>query len=319
MRIVSAEELARILDYPDIVEAIRDMFRSGCEMPTRHHHTVKAPDGPDATLLLMPAWRTGQHIGIKIVTIFPGNGDKGLPAVMGNYLLLDGTTGSPVAMLDGQELTVRRTACASALAADYLARTDCHRLLMVGTGAMAPHLIQAHAAVRPITEVSVWGRSPDKALALAKRLDEGRLSVRHAPDLAAAVAEADVISCATLATEPLVRGAWLAPGQHIDLVGAFTPKMRESDDEAIRRSRVFVDTRDGALAEGGDIMQPIQSGALAPGDIQGDLYQLCRNEVPGRGSNDEITLFKSTGAALEDLAAAELAHQKLSDPRHATA
>lgn len=313
MRIVSADDLSRVLDYGSLADAIADMFRSDCEMPVRHHHTVETTDGPDATLLLMPAWRVNRHIGVKIVTIFPGNGAKGLPAVMGNYLLMDGTTGQPVAMLDGQELTVRRTAAASALAARYLAREDSRTLLMVGTGAMAPHLVHAHATVRPITDVLIWGRSPDKAAGLAKLLDESRLSVRHATDLAAAVGEADIISCATLSADPLVQGRWLKPGQHVDLVGAFTPAMRESDDEAVRRARVYVDTRDGALTEGGDVVQPIRDGVIAAEDIQGDLYQLTRGEVAGRGSADEITLFKATGAALEDLAAAELAYHALAD------
>ncbi|MDJ0950792.1 MAG: ornithine cyclodeaminase family protein [Alphaproteobacteria bacterium] len=313
MRIVSAEELSQILDYGALVDAIADAFRAGCEMPVRHHHTV-ATDGADGTLLLMPAWRVGGFIGVKVVTIFPDNGARGLPAVMGNYFLMDANSGAPVALLDGQELTVRRTASASALAARYLARKDSHRLLMVGTGAMAPHLVHAHATVRPITEVMVWGRNPEKAGALAEWLDESRLSVRQAPDLEAAVAEADVISCATLAVEPLVRGAWLRPGQHLDLVGAFTPEMRETDDDAVRRARVYVDTREGALVEGGDVVRPIRDGVISAEDVQGDLYQLSRGEVAGRGDAQEITLFKSTGAALEDLAAAELAHRRLATP-----
>lgn len=311
MRIVTAEELAEVLDYRALVEALRAAFQSECELPARHHHAVETPDGPEATLLLMPAWRTGGRIGIKVVTVFPGNGEKGLPAVMGNYLLLDGLTGTPLAILEGQELTARRTAAASALAADYLARAESRRLLMVGTGAMAPHLVQAHAAVRPITHVAVWGRSPEKAAALARRLDESRLLVRHAPDLEAAVREADVISCATLATEPLVRGAWLRPGQHLDLVGAFTPGMRESDDEAVRRARVYVDTREGGLKEAGDIVQAIAAGVITADDLAGDLFELTRGQAAGRGGDDEITLFKSTGTALEDLAAAELAVSRL--------
>jgi ornithine cyclodeaminase len=319
MRIFDADETHALLDYRELVGALRDMFRAGCELPVRHHHTIATDDGPDATLLLMPAWQTGQHVGVKVVTVFPGNGARNLPAVMGNYFLLDGSTGAPLALIDGQALTARRTGAASALAADYLARKDASRLLMVGTGALAPHLVRAHATVRPIREVAVWGRTPEKARRLASELDGRGLAVRHAPDLEAAVGEADIISCATMTIEPLIRGAWLRPGQHLDLVGGFTPAMREADDEAARRARVYVDTRDGALTEAGDVVQPVAGGVIAAEDVAGDLFELTRGEVAGRGAEDEITFFKSVGSALEDLAAARLANGKSSDQRGETA
>ncbi|MEI9983267.1 MAG: hypothetical protein WDN69_08715 [Aliidongia sp.] len=164
------------------------MFRSGCTVPVRHHHTVPAGSGqPDATLLIMPAWQVGKHIGVKLATVFPSNGEKSLPAVMGAYLLLDGGTGAPIAMIDGPALTLRRTAAASALAASYLARPDAERLLLVGTGALIPHLLAAHAAVRPIHNVLIWGRDQDKAARLAHRLDRRDLRVTSTTDLAGAV------------------------------------------------------------------------------------------------------------------------------------
>jgi ornithine cyclodeaminase len=175
---------------------------------------------------------------------------------------------------------------------------------------LAPYLIMAHASVRPICNVLIWGRSPDKAARLAKRLDRPDFRVAATDDLEAAARGAHVISCATLSKDPLVRGDWLQPGQHLDLVGAFRPDMRESDDTAIRRARVFVDTRDGALAEAGDIVQPIESGVLDPDDVAGDLFDLTRGERAGRRFYDQITLFKSVGTALEDLAAAELAAER---------
>lgn len=307
MQMIPADEVERRLDYPRLIEALRAMFRDGCEVPVRHHHTIGVNDGPAATLLLMPAWQTGGHIGVKVATVFPGNGAKGLPGVMASYLLLDGTTGAPVALLDGAALTARRTACASALAADYLARPDAAHLLMVGTGALAPHLIRAHAAVRPITRVTVWGRSPDKARALAEAVGRDGLSAAAADFLEDAVGRADIISCATMAVDPLVEGAWLKPGQHLDLVGGFTPDMREADDEAVRRARVYVDTRDGALKEAGDLVQPVANGVITPKDVAGDLFELTRGEAEGRRSADEITFFKSVGTALEDLAAARMA------------
>ncbi|HEX9769720.1 MAG TPA: ornithine cyclodeaminase family protein [Kiloniellales bacterium] len=310
MRILSAADVEGALDWDSLVERLRRAFRRGAEVPVRHHHEIANPGGADGTLLLMPAWQAGRHIGIKIVTIFPDNDSRGLPSVMGAYLLLDGKSGAPIALLDGPMLTVKRTAAASALASSYLSRPDCERLLMVGTGSLAPYLVMAHAAVRPICNVLIWGRSPDKAIRLARRLDRPDFRVAATEDLEAAVRGAHVVSCATLSKDPLIRGDWLQPGQHLDLVGAFRPDMRECDDAAVRRARVFVDTRAGALAEAGDIVQPIESGALDPADIAGDLFELTRGERAGRRYYDQITLFKSVGTALEDLAAAELAAER---------
>ena len=307
MRIISAAELEAVLGFDLLIERLRKMFRTGCEVPARHHHTVPTFGQHAATLLLMPAWQVGRHIGVKIVTVFPENGEKSLPAVMGAYMLLDAKTGTPLALLDGPALTVKRTAAASALAASYLARSDASRLLMVGTGALAPYLILAHATVRPIRDVLIWGRSGAKAERLAKALHRKGLSVAATDDLEGAVRGADVVSCATLAREPLIHGAWLAEGCHLDLVGGFTPEMREADDEAIMRSRVFVDTMDGATVEAGDIVQPLQHGVLSRDDIAGDLFALTRGERAGRRYYNQITLFKSVGTALEDLAAAQLA------------
>ncbi|WP_421996666.1 ornithine cyclodeaminase family protein [Reyranella sp.] len=326
MRILPAAEVDAALDDLALIDRLDALFRAGCEMPTRHHHTIAAPNGAgsaDATLLLMPAWTRGSsagpatgRVGIKVVTVFPDNGRRSLPSIYGQYLLLDGATGAPLALLDGTMLTKRRTACASGLASRYLSRPDARRLLVIGTGALAPQLARVHARVRPIEEIVVWGRRPEAAEALAESLASslppalGRpVTVRAATDRQQAVAEADIVSCATLSSTPLVEGAWLREGQHLDLVGAFTPRMRESDDRAVQRARIYVDTRAGALKEGGDIVQPLASGAIGEGDVVADLFELCRGERPGRAAGDatSITLFKSVGAALEDLAAAELA------------
>jgi len=306
MRIVPASDVEAALDFESLVERLRQAFRRDIEVPVRHHHDIKNPLGPEGTLLLMPAWQTGRHIGIKTVTIFPDNGEKSLPAVMGVYMLLDGTTGQPQALIDGPTLTVKRTAAASALASSYLSRPDCERLLMVGTGALAPHLVLAHAAVRPICNVLIWGRNAEKAAKLAKSLNRKDFRVDHTTDLEEAVRGAHVISCATLSRVPLIKGEWLAPGQHLDLVGAFKPDMRESDNTCVRRARIFVDTREGACKESGDIAQPLTDGVLDPEDIAGDLFELTRGDRAGRRYYDQITLFKSVGTAIEDLAAAQL-------------
>jgi len=307
MRVIGPSEVHAALDWEQLIEALRQIFRTGCTVPVRHHHTVPVGGGdPDATLLLMPAWQVGKHIGVKLATVFPSNGEKSLPAVMGTYLLLDGRTGSPIALIDGPALTLRRTAAASALAASYLARPDAERLLLVGTGALIPHLLAAHAAVRPIHNVLVWGRDSDKAARLAHRLDRRDLRVTSTTDLAGAVRGADIVSCATLSKEPLIRGEWLPKGVHLDLVGGFTPEMREADDDCVSRARVFVDTREGASKESGDIVQPLENGRLSPDDIAGDLIELARGSRAGRRFYDQITLFKSVGTAQEDLAAAML-------------
>lgn len=319
MKILSATEVDAALDDLALIDRLDALFRAGCEMPVRHHHKIAEPVGPgsaDATLLLMPAWTrgSGSHLGIKVVTVFPDNGRRSLPSIFGQYLLLDGATGETVAMLDGTMLTKRRTACASGLASRYLSRPDARRLLMIGTGALAPQLIRVHAKVRPIEEVAIWGRRPEQAARLAKELSLSQalsrpIGVRAVTDRRQAIGEADIISCATLSSTPLVEGDWLHEGQHVDLVGAYTPQMRESDDNAVRRARVYVDTRAGALKEGGDVVQPLANGTIGESDVIGDLYELARGQRPGRASDDatSITLFKSVGAALEDLAAAELA------------
>jgi ornithine cyclodeaminase len=309
MRILSADDLADVLTFPRLIEALRKAFRSDVVTPERHHHTIARPGAPAATLLLMPAWTdaAGGYVGVKIASVYPGNAARGLPSVMASYVLMDGDTGAPLALIDGGALTLWRTAAASVLAASYLARPDASRLVMVGAGALAPYLIAAHAGARPVAQVLIWNRNPGRAEKLAASLTGRTYAVEAVADLEAAVRAADIVSCATLSSEPLVKGDWLQPGAHLDLVGAFTPAMRESDDAAVRRARVYVDTRAGALAEAGDIVQPLKSGVIAEADICGDLFDLCRGAVEGRRSAEEITLFKSVGTALEDLAAASLA------------
>jgi ornithine cyclodeaminase/alanine dehydrogenase-like protein (mu-crystallin family) len=316
---ISADDIDRALTFPGLVATLRAAFKAGAIQPVRHHHTVERPAGSASTLLLMPAWTdfsaidssSEGFIGVKVVTVSPDNNAIGKPAVMGVYLLLDGITGEPRALIDGQRLTLWRTACASALAADFLARKDASKLLVIGAGALAPFLARAHAAMRPIREIRIWNRTPAGAQKTVAALAAKGLNAVATADLDAALGWADIVSSATISTTPLVKGALLKPGVHVDLVGAFTPDMRESDDDAIARARVYVDTRAGATKEAGDIVQPIRSGLLKPEAIVADLHELARGEKTGRASPDEITLFKSVGAALEDLAAATAVYRKL--------
>jgi ornithine cyclodeaminase len=312
VRTITAEEIERVLTYPALVEALREAFRAGITAPVRHHHTVPQP-GADATLLLMPAWTSGEgaFLGCKVVTVFPDNGKLSKAAVLGSYLLMSGETGEPLAAMDGTVLTRWRTAAASALASSYLSREDSAYLVMVGAGALSPHLVRAHASVRPIRRVTIWNRTRGHAVQAAFALAVGGLEVEVTDDLEAAVREADIVSCATLSATPLVRGTWLKKGCHIDLVGGFTPKMREADDDAVKKSRVYVDTRAGALKEAGDITQPLKSGVLKKDAVRGDLFDLCGGTAKGRTLGNQITLFKSVGTAIEDLAAAMLVWRAL--------
>ncbi len=307
VRFVDARLVEEVLDFPSLIDALRTTFRAGGEVPPRPHYALPAPG---ATLLLMPAWQPG-HVGVKVVSVFPGNTVRGLPSVAGLYLLLDGDTGMPRAVLDGTVLTRWRTAAASALAASFLARQEAAHLLMVGAGALAPYLIRGHAAVRPLRRVSIWNRTPERAACLAGSLKAAGFATTVVKDLKAAAGAADLIVCATLSTTPLIRGAWLKPGVHLDLVGGYTPAMRETDDTAIQRAQLFVDTRAGALREAGDLVQPLRAGLIRTEAIRADLFDLCRNTHPGRTDPAAITLFKSVGTALEDLAAARLILDRL--------
>ncbi len=313
MRIVTADDIARVLTYGALTDALEQAFRADIGVPLRHSHMIPQPSGTEAKLLLMPAWTNeGERlVGCKVVSVYPDNIKAGKPSVYGSYLLMSGDTGETLAVLDGTTLTAWRTACASALAARYLAREDAEHLVMIGAGALAPHLVRAHCAARPIKRVTLWNRTRSRAVSTAFALHAAGVEPIIADDLEAAVRTADIVSCATLSATPLVRGAWLKKGAHVDLVGAYTAKMRESDDEAVRRARVFVDTRAGAPKEAGDIAIPLKKRVIKASDIQGDLFELCRGKVKGRKRKDEITLFKSVGTAIEDLAAAMLVWQRL--------
>ncbi len=304
---VDAAQTRAALPFDRLIAALHDAFVAGAEVPLRHRHALAAPG---ASLLLMPAWQGHAALGVKIVSVFPGNGALGLNAVSSTYLLCDGATRRHLAVLDGNEITARRTAAASALAGRFLAREDARSLLVVGSGHVAGLLAQAWAAVRPIATVAVWNVRPEGARRLAEALRQDGIDAVATEDLERATGAADIVSCATLSKDALIEGRWLRPGTHLDLIGGYLPTMREADDEAIRRSRVFVDTP-AALTEAGDITQPVAAGVLAPTDIAGALATLCRDESVNRRSADEITLFKSVGSAIEDLAAANLVHSTL--------
>jgi ornithine cyclodeaminase len=304
MRIIDQTETSQRLPAPTLVEALEAMFIEGCEVPLRHSHKIDNQAGEaNGTVLLMPAWQSGGKLGIKTVSIFPNNSRVGLPGLHSTYILFDANTGVPLAMLDGDTITSRRTAAASSLAARFLSREDSTSLLLLGSGRVGSLIPQAYAAVRGIQRVMVWERTPGNAAMLVDNLNRNGFAASVVTDLERSVAEADIVSCATLATSPLVMGKWLRPGTHLDLIGGFTPAMRESDNDCYVGTSVFIDT-DEALLKAGDLLEPINAGVFAPQLVKARLEQLCRRQHPGRQSRDEITVFKAVGTALEDLAAA---------------
>lgn len=313
---LNAEQVTRALPWNALVDALSDIFTRTVHSPVRHHHHMHVPGDPEATLLLMPAWLEGEYLGVKQVNVFPGNSARGEPGLSSHYLLSCSRTGRHLAQLEGNELTARRTAAASALAARYLAREDACELLMVGAGRMGRRLIPAHRAIRPIERVRIWDIREESAHALAEELCAEGIDAQAVPadGLAAAAGRADIISCATLSRDPLILGEWLSPGTHLDLVGSFTPFMREADDAVMRRGAIFVDTRDGALSETGDLIDPLKAGVIQESDILADFPDLCGKRHAGRRAleNPEqaITVFKSVGASVEDLAAAILAYER---------
>lgn len=306
MKILDAAATRHALPFERLIPALRDMFIAGCEVPRRHVHAVGG--GPQAggfTSLLMPAWNA-RHYGIKTINIAPGNAARGLPGLHAVYQLFDAVSGVPLALLDGDEITARRTAAASALAASLITPPDAGRLLVVGAGRVARLLPAAYAAVRPLSRVQVWARHAAAAEALAAECRAHGLPAEPVADLAAAVRRADLVSCATLATMPVVQGVWLQPGSHLDLIGSFTPAMREADDACLAGAALYVDTEE-ALEKSGDLLGPMSRGVFSAADVRGTLAALCRGEAGAPASVAQRSVFKSVGTALEDLAAAVLA------------
>lgn len=293
--------------YLDLIKALQEGFSlNAILVPKRHHHDFPNPTmNEDSSLLLMPAWNPSKESGVKIVTVSPENGKFDLPSINGTYIYLDAVKGTIKAILDAKSLTEKRTAAASALASAYLSRSNSNSLLMIGTGALSVNLIKAHASVRPIKKVFIWGRNFQKAQEIALKLKDERFTIQAIRSIKEKVSEVDIISSATLSKIPLIFGKHLKEGQHIDLVGAYKIDMREADDEAISKASVYLDTYQGGLNESGDIVIPLKTGIIKEREIKADLFELCSEDKKGRRSATEITLFKSVGHALEDLVAAK--------------
>jgi alanine dehydrogenase len=316
VRMVSADEVHRLLDYPSLVKGLKQFHLQDTDEAVDLHLKQPLSGDSENVFLALPAWQHDQAIGIKLVTVFPQNEytGTGLPSVQAVYALFDGQDGRPLALIDGTALTLRKTAADSATGASFLARDDARTMVMVGAGAMAPHLIMAHTAIRPsIDRVWVWNRSPARAEKVAAELELPGIAIEAVQDLESAVREADVISCATMASDPLIRGEWLREGAHLDLVGGYQTHMRESDDACVRRARVYLDSRMFCLGRVGDISQPVDDGVIAETDIVGDLYDLSRGLCRGRENANEITLFKNAGGGHLDLGTARFLLQRLDE------
>lgn len=310
MRFIEKEEVIANLDYPSLVEALKDAFINEITVPNRLHFDFKNPkENIDSTLLLMPAWQEGVSVGAKVLTVSPNNAKYDLPAINGIYILFDAHKGELQAIIDGKPLTSKRTAAASALASSYLSKKDASSLLMIGTGALSSELIKAHSCVRDLKEIYIWGRNKNKALKIAEDLGS-KYNVQVVENIEDKFSEVDIVSCATLSATPLIFGKDIKKGQHFDLVGAYKPDMREADDEFIKNVDIFIDTN-MAKKETGEIKIPLDNKIIFEENIKADLFDLTRGIKSGRVDDYQITLFKSVGHGLEDLAAARLVYEKV--------
>ncbi|WOC16375.1 ornithine cyclodeaminase family protein [Pseudochrobactrum sp. MP213Fo] len=316
INIVDAKQATDALVYSSLIDELAKGFAAGCVCPERHHHTIENVSEADSTLLLMPAWDYAQvgrrYLGIKLVTVCPGNNTRNLPGLTSTYILCDADTGQQLAFIDGNTITARRTVATSALGARFLSRENSRKLLLIGSGKVASLVPDAYRAVRPIKEVAVWDINPVSAEQLVKSLNASGFSAHLVDDLEREATNADIISAATLATDPIIHGEWLSKGTHVDLIGGFTPAMREADDTVMIRAAVYIDTPE-ALKEAGDLVEPIQKGVIAKQNILGTLRELCRHECEGRTSDDQITVFKAVGSSLADLVAARMIYEKLGE------
>ncbi|KGJ98688.1 ornithine cyclodeaminase family protein [Thalassotalea sp. ND16A] len=307
---ISAEKVIQALDYPQLISALRQGFAGDICVPQRSHFDMENPQAStETTLLIMPAWQAGGFAGVKLVTVAPDNSQINLPSIQGSYLLFEVKTGQLLCTMDAPAITAKRTAAASALASSFLSRKNSKHLLIVGTGTLAPELIKAHSSVRALETVTVWGRDPSKAQAVIEQVKHLDLKFNVVDNLEQATPDADIISCATLSKEPLIFGKHLVAGQHLDMVGAYRPNMREMDDECLQKAKIFVDNVPGATKETGDIAIPLQNKVISLDDIKADLFSLCKAQVQFQRNKQDITIFKSVGHALEDLAAAKLVYQ----------
>lgn len=306
MRFVSAPETHTALPFPLLIEALRRAHAVPFD-DTRELLMMEPGGGSENAFILLPSWQKDRSLGVKLVTSFPANlaGSAGLPTVQGVYVLFDGTNGSVRAVADGEAITFRKTAGDSGLGSSLLSRPDSAVLTMLGAGALAPYVVEAHLAARPsLGRVLVWNRTESRGRDLVGALRAQEIGAEWCGNLETAVRQADIVSAATGSDKPLIRGEWLKPGTHVDLIGGWRPDMREADDAAVAGARVFTDQRHGCFRSG-DIAGPIAAGLMTEQDVLADLFDLCQGRHPGRRTAEETTLYKNIGGGHLDLFTAE--------------
>ena len=299
MEMLDAARVHKLADFPGLIEALRKAHRGG--MPKhadRQIYEEPNPVGQPDIFIVLPAWEPQEAILAKLVTSFPNNKARhGLPTVNSIYCFIDGRTGITEAIMDGEAIIFRKTSADSALGSSLLSRPDAGTLLMIGAGGLAPYTVEAHLTVRPgISRVLLWNRTKNNAGALAARLADKGIAAEVVEDLDAAVAEADIICSATMSTSPQIKGKLLKRGCHVDLIGSFTPQMREADDDVLTRAKIFVDHRQ-TTTRSGEFVGPFERGVIAPADVRGDLFDLIQGKVEGRTSDADITMMKNGGGS----------------------
>ena len=304
MKNITAQQIESFFSYQEFIPFLNNYLAKKINVPQRNHFDIG-----DNTLLLMPAW-TDEYCGVKIATVFPNNRKINKPSIHAVYTLFDAKTGEPLVQMDGKILTNKRTATASALASQYLSKKESQNLLMMGNGALCPELIKAHAAVRPIKNVKIWGRNLNNVKKVIAVNNWGELNVGISKNTEGDMEWADIVSCATSTVQPIVFGKYIKQGTHIDLVGSYKPNMREGDDGLIKKAKIYMDNI-AAKKECGDLFIPLKNKTISENNITGTLADLADEKINGRISQKEITLFKSVGFALEDLAAAEYLFEKM--------
>ena len=304
MQFFSKDDVTRLAPYEPLIQALATGLLEPIESPSR---IVLNPNHDASAVLIMPAWKPNGIMGTKIVSIWPGNNAKGKPAVSAIYVVTSCDDGQTLAVIDGTELTLRRTAAAAALGAKLLARSNSKKLAVLGTGALSMAMVMAHRSVFDLSEIIIWGRSLENAQTVAENLAHRGISASATIDLQSALASADVVVAATTATQPFIRSDWVKPGTHLGLMGAFTPQMAEAEPELLPNVRLFVDSREAVLQKGGEVLQALRAGLIQDSDVRGELAELLSPSlnIVGRTSDQDITVFKSVGFASLDLIAAE--------------
>lgn len=314
MLVIDAKTVHDTLNFEELISELKETFSKPAGMPQRQVFNLDEGSSHSDAFAVLPSWND-KTIAVKAFTYFPDNPSKDskLESLYSKIMIFDRATGAPQALVDGTSVTYWRTAAISALGSEFLARKDASKLLVFGTGRLASFMALAHASVRPITEISIWGRDPSKANKIVDMINKIKpdIKVTVCDDVENAVKAADIISCATGSPTPLFNSEWVQAGTHTDFVGNHNNDRRECDTNLILKASVYVDSKVNVFAEAGEILIPISEGVYTTDSVVGELAQLCNGQVKGRVSDQEITLFKTVGTALADLVGAQLVYSQL--------